>query len=70
MKLKEYAQRINELLEDGNGDLQVVYSPYSEGYPVARVYCKPDVGHFDDANGEFTNKADDYTDAVNAVCIN
>lgn len=64
MKLKEYVEVINEIIERFGGDLDVIYSSDEEGNSFDKVFYFPTTGVF--VNGEF----EDTDKNPNCICIN
>lgn len=63
MKLKQYANYINELAKK-YPDVKVVYAADNEGNNFSKVYWEPTYGHFDG------NMFENNTCPINAVCVN
>lgn len=72
MKLKDYAEKINELAKS-NPDLDVVYAIDDEGNGFREVKLDPTVGYFDKDDDIFYDDTEDIADLekeINCVCIN
>lgn len=70
MKLKEYIENLNNLVEDNPELLEaiVLYSEDEEGNSFEEVYWHPTVGVWED--GEFRDADEEPDSLANAVCIN
>lgn len=67
MTLKEYAAKINQLLKDGHGDLELCFAMDNEGNGFSSVFYEPSLGYFD---GESFSNAKHGEQTPNAICIN
>lgn len=77
MKLKDYAKKINELMNQGYEDLDIVYGADDEGNSFQHVTFNPSVGYMKgDYNGEFIQQCKENEEMwpegkdPNAICIN
>lgn len=77
MKLKEYVENLNKLLETNpeSAEYEVVYARDDEGNGFRGIYFQPSIGNF---NGDEYYPEESFEDCfeegenpvVNAVCIN
>jgi len=79
MKLKDYAKRLNEILNESpeNGELEVVYAIDDEGNAFHSVWSEPTIGyHGDNDFMSIEDAKDPYFEGQydkkkpNAICIN
>jgi len=69
MKLKDYIEKLQKIMNDAPGgkDLTVIYSSDDEGNSFSEVHFDPTLGKFEDNEFEAAPLGDD---SPNCVCVN
>lgn len=68
MKLKDYADYINQLLKEGYGDFEVISSSDDEGNSFQKIHNSPSLMEVEDINEYYLEPTDGIN--YNCICIN
>jgi len=69
MKLKKYIIKLQKLAEK-HPEAEVVYSKDDEGNGYQPVHFDPSAGRFEDGEWEPDDNTEEFTEKINAVCLN